>query len=386
MSYLIFDGVNLTDRYGLVISGAGSFDGPARVVESFGVPGRNGNLLTDSRRYENAEITYAGCGLKKKDVGNIDDLRAFLSAHQDAYYDLADSYHPNEIRKARFLGPFAPTMTAGLRLAEFDLAFDAKPLRYLLNGAEMTAAMGGNLSLTQPEKKAFADFSAATQAAILYFADMAGYSAAEASGMSYLALDYSSGKSGLIVSHAYEIRVGYDDPFFFCQTVNDPTTTTEAGIGGNVRRKIGYSSLNNNNYLIIPYGFNPRIVDMADDSVLWSCNGFRTFTIVNPTDVPAKPLIKVSLPLFSLWTAGTYVFGVNDCGMILSLVTASTITVDAETMNAYSLPEDNSDAFLANFNSRVSFSEDEITLKPGENTILVAKGASVQLVPNWVTL
>lgn len=385
MSYLIYDGVNLTERFGLVISGAGTFDGPARVVESFGVPGRNGNLLTDSKRYENIEVTYAGSGLKKKDIGRIDELREFLSVRQDAYYDLVDSYHPNEIRKARFMGPFTPAMAAALRVAEFDLSFDCKPLRYLLNGAEMTAAMSGSTSVEQPAKMAFSDFSARTQESILYFAEMAGYSAVEASGMSYLALDYSSGKIGLVTTHAYEIQVGYADPFFFVQTVNDPTTTTETNVGGNIRRKIGYTSLNNNNYLTIPYGFNPRIIDMADGSVLWASDGFRAFTVINPTGVPAKPIIKMSIPLAYTWD-GAYVFGVNDCGMTLSSMTDATVTIDAETMNVYSLPEDNTDAVLVNFNSRVHFSEDEITLNPGENTIYVAKGASVKLVPNWVTL
>ena len=163
MNYLIYDGVNLTLRFGLIISGAGTFSAPSRIVDTVPVPGRNGYLVRDDGYYANTELVYAGSGLRRRDRDQLEQLRVFLSRHQDGYYKLADSYHPDEYRMARFVGPFSPSVGPQLRLATFDLVFDCKPQRFLLSGDEeielnyTTDATGGSTykvygSLTATEK------------------------------------------------------------------------------------------------------------------------------------------------------------------------------------------------------------------------------------------
>ena len=129
-----FDGVEST-QFGLYTNGYSTFDGTTRDVESIAIPGRNGVLLRDNGRFETVPLTYVDCGLVRS--GALDrykQLRAFLSMHQNGFYRLEDTYHPNEYRKARFVGPMEPELGANYDTALFDLVFECQPEHWLKSG------------------------------------------------------------------------------------------------------------------------------------------------------------------------------------------------------------------------------------------------------------
>lgn len=384
MSYLIFDGVNLTERFGLVISGSGTFNGPARAVEGIAVPGRNGYLIRDDGRYENIELIYAGSGLKKKDVGNLADLRAFLSVRQGAYFKLADSYHPDEYRMARFVGPLEAAMSPALRMASFDLAFDCKPQRFLLNGDEAkTFAVGSASSYTYHTAD---EMSSIIAGVVESAAFAAGYSRSEIASLRYsiLPVDFTAIYTALGGEDAIlNFRLGWDQPYFWVACDANPLTATGFISTSGYSRSALASNMTAYSYLIQPYGFNAGV--LLNGTVKAEDGLATAYVLVNPEQVLSKPLLKLHVNYAE--PLSNYIAGVNGCGIFFDgTIRADIITIDTETLNAYSLPEDNPDGTLLNVNHDISFSEDAITLEPGINMIYTTASASVDVVPRWVRL
>lgn len=145
----IFDGLS-TSFFGIGLSGTGVWDAPARKGESVSVPGRNGNIWVDDGCFENIFVTYP-CWMSKDFSANIDDFRAFLSAHSDNYYMLRDTYHPGEFRMARYAGAFAADPGTRNESGRFDVTFDCMPQRYLATGNEwQPMTIGGRTYGTNP--------------------------------------------------------------------------------------------------------------------------------------------------------------------------------------------------------------------------------------------
>lgn len=139
MSYIIFDNVNLTDEYGVSISGLETHRGPERDVSTVSVPGRSGDLHFDNGRYKNYLQPYL-CFIREGFESKVSDLRNFLCERQGGYFRLEDSYHSDQFRKARFVGPFEPEVLTNNASAKFELNFDCEPYRYLKlneNGIEV---------------------------------------------------------------------------------------------------------------------------------------------------------------------------------------------------------------------------------------------------------
>lgn len=130
--HITFAGKNLAD-FGVWISGSGTFDAPARDVTFQSIPGRNGDLLFDNGRFENVTVTYPAF-ISRRFQPRIDDLRAFLCG-MIGYQELRDSYHPDEFRKAAFVGGLEVSPTARNLAGRFNLSFRCKPQRYLISGA-----------------------------------------------------------------------------------------------------------------------------------------------------------------------------------------------------------------------------------------------------------
>lgn len=387
MSYLIFDGVNLTDRFGLVLSGAGTYDAPARAVEGITIPGRSGNLLRDDGNYLNLDVTYAGCGLKLRDRSKLDELRAFLSARQGTYFQLADSYHLDEYRMARFVGPFIPTMSVALKLATFDLTFDCKPQRFLLSGDQATRF------LAKPAASAYTyasytDFAADVASDLMDAGLGAGYTRSQVTAMKFsvLPVDFSA----IYATYGdvpLTFRCGWSQPYFWLATDSDPTTGSHVSEYGFSRGSSSWFLGSNYSfqYLIQPYGFNCAV--LYGDTELVTDGLTASRVLLNPDGLPVKPIVKISV------TGGTdpdnYVAGVNSCGIMVSgTIPASVteITIDAETLDVYSDTDGNSSGVVINLNDIVSFSEDEMTLGTGENTIYTTNTGDVEIIPRWARL
>lgn len=131
--YFMFAGKSSED-FETRISGSGTFISPAREVESFQVPGKNGDLHIDSGRYSNITITYPAY-ITHDFEQNYNALKAFLLSHT-GYEELADTYHREHFRLARAMGNITPQMTTLNREGSFELSFDCDPRLFLKKGKE----------------------------------------------------------------------------------------------------------------------------------------------------------------------------------------------------------------------------------------------------------
>ena len=134
-NYFILDEVDSRD-FGVYISGQGTFNASARDYNVIPVPGRNGDLIGPEKRFQNGMLTYPAfiySNFKK----NVEDFRNFLLSLV-GYHDLVDSYHPDEIRKVLFRGPFETEVETKNDAGRFDIVFECKPQRFLASGNEVT--------------------------------------------------------------------------------------------------------------------------------------------------------------------------------------------------------------------------------------------------------
>ena len=128
---LTFDGVS-TAEYGVWISGGGTFDAPARDIETISVPGRNGDLYHDNGRYRNITVSYPAF-ISSRFQPRMDDFRAWLCSHV-GYFRLEDTYHPDEFRMAMFKAAVSVSTAPRNIAGRFTLSFDCKPQRWLKSG------------------------------------------------------------------------------------------------------------------------------------------------------------------------------------------------------------------------------------------------------------
>lgn len=118
--------------YGVYISGQGVLDAPARSIDFYQVPGRDGDLIGMESRFLNGTLTYPAF-IHSGFRANVAAFRAMLlSTH--AYRRLIDSYNPDEYRMAVFAGPLSVKPTRPLNAGQFDIAFTVMPQRFLLSG------------------------------------------------------------------------------------------------------------------------------------------------------------------------------------------------------------------------------------------------------------
>lgn len=162
INYFTYDGKSSRD-FDLYISGAGTYDAPARKIDEVEIPGMNGVLHQDSDTFENVDITYSGAFMfqptrKGKDLPikgmyiyddlrlRIGALRAWL-AKPRSYVRLEDTYHPDEYRMAIYKESFDPTMWYDLSAMQVDLTFNCKPQRFLKIGEDAVVATGNRTIL-----------------------------------------------------------------------------------------------------------------------------------------------------------------------------------------------------------------------------------------------
>lgn len=133
-NWLTFDGVSLKD-FGVYINGNQTYNAPARDREIISVPGRNGDLVLDNGRYENAEVIYHAFIYRDFPV-NVEGLRNLLLS-RTGYKRLEDTYHPEEFRLGIYSGDFKADVVEWLEAGEFDLTFNCKPQRFLKRGEDV---------------------------------------------------------------------------------------------------------------------------------------------------------------------------------------------------------------------------------------------------------
>ena len=141
-----FDGES-SASYGVMILGEGVFNAPEREVEMISIPGRNGAYALDKGRFENIEVTYPATIVANNPADfaqAVSDLRNMLCS-KAGYCRLSDDYHPDEFRMATYKSGLEVEEMV-LKAGEFDIVFDCKPQRWLLDGdASVPAASGDKI-------------------------------------------------------------------------------------------------------------------------------------------------------------------------------------------------------------------------------------------------
>lgn len=134
---LTFDGVNSLD-YGIYITGEAVYNAPERAVEMVTIPGKNGALVLDQGRFENIEVTYhAGC-FADNQQDFAEKVRAFRNAlaSRYTYKRLTDEYNADEYRLGLYKSGLEVDAVGYHQAGEFDITFDCKPQRFLIEGDE----------------------------------------------------------------------------------------------------------------------------------------------------------------------------------------------------------------------------------------------------------
>lgn len=135
MTELIFDGKSTLD-FGVGISGSGTWGSPERDVTHISIPGRNGDLTIDNKRFQNISVVYPAF-IARGFQNKFDDFRAYMVS-RPGYRRLEDSYHPDEYRVAEFYQALEPEVGTLNRSGKFDLEFYCKPQRWLKSGEKVT--------------------------------------------------------------------------------------------------------------------------------------------------------------------------------------------------------------------------------------------------------
>lgn len=141
-NYFIFNGESSAD-FGVWISGGGTYNAPARDVETASVPGRNGMVTFDNGRFENIQLTYPAF-ISRRFQTRIDGFRAFLLS-QRGYQRLEDTYHPDEYRLAIYHSGLSVETTARNLAGKFEVTFDCKPQRFLKSGENYVSVSSGSV-------------------------------------------------------------------------------------------------------------------------------------------------------------------------------------------------------------------------------------------------
>lgn len=116
----------------MFVSGKNTFGAPERDVTKYSVPGRDGDLVTDNGRFKNIPVSYPAF-IPFDFQEHAPRFREWISA-QRGYQRLEDDYDPNTFRMARFVGPLSFSPRTLNKSAEFQVAFDCKPQRFLKSG------------------------------------------------------------------------------------------------------------------------------------------------------------------------------------------------------------------------------------------------------------
>ena len=131
MNRFYFNGESCS-KYGIYVSGDGTFNATELDTTSYQIPGRNGDLVISNGRYKNIILTYPAF-IRQNFAANAGKARAWLLSPQ-GYCRLSDDYHPYEFRLGRFKGPMDFDMRFLNLSGECEISFDCKPQRFLVSG------------------------------------------------------------------------------------------------------------------------------------------------------------------------------------------------------------------------------------------------------------
>ena len=141
MHEFIYDGLP-SSVFGAYIASSNFLDGASRDVSPVMIPGRNGNLNLDNKRFNNFTLVE-NLYIRKDITQNADALRQFLAAHSTTYYPIEEDFTPEIFRMARYSGAFTVETFDHVGGA-FSIEFDCKPQRFLKSGTVMQEITSGS--------------------------------------------------------------------------------------------------------------------------------------------------------------------------------------------------------------------------------------------------
>ena len=381
---LTFAGTDLT-QYGITISGDATYNAPERDIQKFEVPGRNGDLIVDNGRFKNIIVKYYA-NIEENFPSVSKSLREFLMAHQ-GYYKLSDSYHPNEYRIAQYVGPMDFDEIGQMNeWGQIVLEFDCKPQRFLTSGDTPVSFVAEPYS--HPTIYEFDDFSSYVQSDVLTPGiKEAKYTTSQINSMEYLIITVNMPADDAVIK--FEKADNYKF-FASCMDVN-PLTYSSGSISyvTQTDKSFAWNDTMYGNILYIVVQRSMYLRMYVDNVLVYDYKVFDEQSLTNNTSFSSKPILKLTL---GDEIEDDYICGINDCSIRLAnndatIGSVSVLTIDADTMNAYSLPADNKNKRLINCNKYVKFSEYDIILNPGTNKILVTDYvSSLQIIPKWWTI
>lgn len=159
----------LLSTFGVYQSGNKTFASAEKDLEYIEIPGKSGDLVIDRNRFRNITREY-DCFIVSTDEADfrskIRNLADFLGSLR-TYARIEDTYHPDEY----VMGiPEAvdPEVLENLRGANFTLAFNCKPQRFIKT-TPVSLSATGNTNLINPSRQIAKPLVTMTGAGVLTF-------------------------------------------------------------------------------------------------------------------------------------------------------------------------------------------------------------------------
>ena len=147
---LTFNGISLSD-YSCFFDGSESFRTPQKMVDTYSVVGKNGDLSIDQKKYSNITIPF-NCHIRENFISNFMTMVNDLSS-VEGYARLETTEEPDVYRMALFNSEIQPEMWQFNERGTFTLEFNCKPQKWLKSG-ENAITVTGTTSLVNPSQMA----------------------------------------------------------------------------------------------------------------------------------------------------------------------------------------------------------------------------------------
>ena len=398
-NYFVINGRPSTD-WGITISCDSAFNGAERDIEAITIPGRDGDLLMDKGRFKNIAVTYNDCLIESDFTAEFDSFRAYISSLR-GYVRLEDTFHPEEYRMA-YLGEGIKVDRLGTRYHSgvFDVTFTCMPQRFKKAGEESVAVPCSPAASPATARRYWrlSAFPEDTREILSLGLKDIGYTQAEIDAMQFTFIKLFDSPSAWPAGTVAPVNIlefkGYDSNRFFAFSfAYDPTKAGESG-GYVVLKQPLIGQLSPyfvNDYYIVPKTVGGEI--LYANRKIGQDETYQFGTVVNPTRFHALPRMTVTLPSSMSGLSGNtvYLAGIGQNGVAIKWTeslehyTGSKVTIDAELMDVFILPQNNTyGGTFVNINPYAKFFGGRIELAAGDNTIrLDPMVAGCEIIPRW---
>ena len=149
MSRSFIFGGESSAAYHVYVFEGDTYNAPSRSYTSSAIPGKNGALLVNNKRFDNVQHSFA-CFVVEDFETNIQAFRNFLNS-KIGYQRLEDTAHSDEYYMACYKNNFVVTPSNNLDMGKVTVTFDRKPQRFLKSG-ETAVTLTSDGSITNPTR------------------------------------------------------------------------------------------------------------------------------------------------------------------------------------------------------------------------------------------